>query len=151
MKSDILQETLGTILKNIEKDGIQKIVVGAVIFVKDNALLLLKRKADDFMGGLVELPSGTLESNEDILIGLKREIKEETNLDIKSVDAYIGAFDYLSGSGKKTRQLNFRVTTTDANIKLSEEHETFYLCAKTSEEYKKLNISEKTREIIEKA
>ena len=26
MKSDILQETLGTILKNIEKDGIQKIV-----------------------------------------------------------------------------------------------------------------------------
>ncbi len=29
MKSEILQETLGDILKNIEKDGIQKIVVGA--------------------------------------------------------------------------------------------------------------------------
>ena len=102
------------------------------------------------MGELVELPSGTLEPNEDILIGLKREIKEETNLDIKSVDTYLGSFDYLSSSGKKTRQLNFRVTTIDANIKLSKKHEEFYLCSKTSEEYRKLNISEKIREIIER-
>ena len=88
MSSEILQEPLSSILKNIEKDGIQKIVVGA--------------------------------------------------------------FDYLSSSGKKTRQLNFRVTTIDTNIKLSKEHEEFYLCSKTSEEYRKLNISEKIREIIER-
>lgn len=88
MSSEILQETLSSILKNIEKDGIQKIVVGS--------------------------------------------------------------FDYLSSSGKKTRQLNFRVTTIDTNIKLSKEHEEFYLCSKTSEEYRKLNISEKIREIIER-
>ena len=59
----------------------------------------------------------------------------------------VGSFDYLSSSGKKTRQLNFRVTTIDTNIKLSKEHEEFYLCSKTSEEYRKLNISEKIREI----
>ena len=59
----------------------------------------------------------------------------------------VGSFDYLSSSGKKTQQLNFRVTTIDTNIKLSKEHEEFYLCSKTSEEYRKLNISEKIREI----
>lgn len=80
-------------------DHIQKIVVGAIIY-HNNKILILKRNADDFMGGIYELPSGNLEKDESIDCGLKREILEETNLHIKSIDAYLGSFDYLSSSKK---------------------------------------------------
>ena len=49
-----------------------------------------------------------------------REIKEETNLDIKKVTSYIDQFDYLSGSSKKCRQFNFKVEVTGGPILLTE-------------------------------
>lgn len=89
-------------------DGVEKIVVGGII-CKNNKILLLKRKDDDFMGGIYELPSGNLEKNEGIEIGLIREVKEETALDVEKIGTFINTFDYLSGSGKKVRQFNFEV------------------------------------------
>ena len=85
------------------------------------------------MGGLIELPSGTVEKDEFLIDGLIREIKEETNLEIKSIDKFIGTFDYFSSSGKKTRQVNFVVSVTNNDIKLSDEHEAFYILSKDSE------------------
>lgn len=151
LENKINKNLLDNILHQLRQDNIQKTVVGAVIFIDEKTPLLLKRKSDDFMGGLVELPSGTLENNEFLIDSLIREIKEETNLDIKSIDYYVDVFDYVSGSGKKTRQINFVVTPENMNIKLSEEHVTFYTYNIESEEFKKLNISSKTKKIIEKA
>ena len=84
MINKVPQTTLNKILEDIKNDEIQKIVVGAVILIEKDSPLLLKRKSDDFMGGLIELPSGTLEPHEDIISGLIREIKEETNCDVVS-------------------------------------------------------------------
>ncbi len=55
--------------KNIEqqakKDGIERFMVGAVIF--NNKLILFVRRAqDDFMGGIYELPSGKVDVSEKI-------------------------------------------------------------------------------------
>ena len=55
-----------TIYKNIESDNIQKVVVGSVIDMGKNKLLLLRRQKNDFMGGLVELPSGTVDTAESL-------------------------------------------------------------------------------------
>ena len=77
----MVQTELQQIIMNIHRDNIQKIVVAAVVLI-NNAPLLLKRTTNDFMGGLVELPSGTVEKNETILNALYREIKEETNCDV---------------------------------------------------------------------
>ena len=55
---------------------------------------------------------------------LKREIKEETNLDLTKVISYINYFDYLSRSGKKCRQFNFKVEVTGGPIVLTE-HDTY--------------------------
>lgn len=60
-------------------DGIQQQVVGATIDHNGRALLL-RRPIDDFRGGTQELPSGMVETGEDLLTGLSREVTEETGL-----------------------------------------------------------------------
>jgi 8-oxo-dGTP diphosphatase len=44
----------------------------------------------------------------------------ETGLTVTTVRAYLGHFDYLSKSGKLTRQFNFTATTTGETVKLTE-------------------------------
>ena len=130
-----------------KEDGIEKIVVGGVITNKQNEVLILRRKADDFLGGIDELPSGKLETGETIFEGLIREIKEETNLDVENICSYIDFFDYLSGSGKKSRQYNFwvKVKSYD-NIKLTEHDEFKWLSLKDC--YEDKNITPKTMTTI---
>lgn len=107
-----------------KEDGIEKIVVGGVITDDNDKVLILRRNADDFLGGIDELPSGKLEDGESIFQGLLREVKEETDLDVDKICGYIDFFDYISGSGKKSRQYNFWVKTkSNDGIKLSEHDE----------------------------
>jgi 8-oxo-dGTP diphosphatase len=113
-------------------DGIQQLVVGAVVAEVDT-VLLLHRPADDFMGGIYELPSGKVEPGEVLDQALIREVKEETGLDIESITTYLGSFDYTSGSGKKTRQFNFTVAVTTTQPVVLQEHDE-YQWAPVSEE-----------------
>lgn len=149
MKNEVSDTKLNELLAQAEKDGIQKLVVGAVI-VDDGKVLFLERKADDFMGGLVELPSGTIDEGEDLLTSLAREVKEETGLEVVSVDGFISTFDYRSASGKKTRQFNFKVTTAGSVHLDGEEHIARHWVAPDSDEYSKLNISDAVREVSTK-
>ena len=129
--------------KRAKKDGIEKIVVGGVITNEKDQVLILRRKADNFLGGIDELPSGKLENEESIFEGLIREIKEETNLDVYKICGYIDFFDYLSGSGKKSRQYNFWIKTKSTNeIKLTEHDE--YKWFKLEECYKNKNLTPET-------
>jgi len=117
---DQLVDRLATEARN---DGIAQTVVGAVITDAQGRVLLLKRPADDFMGGLWELPSGKVDPGERLDAALDREVKEETGLDIAEVTAYLGYFDYTSGSGKPSRQFNFAVSTTATDPVVLTEHD----------------------------
>lgn len=151
MKNTIPQQVMARIYSTIQSDDIQKAVVGAVIDMGGNKPLLLKRRSDDFMGGLVELPSGTVETNESLEEALVREVREETGLTVHEICAFLGTFDYLSKSGKKTRQFNFKITVTDNNVRLSCEHEAYYAYDLKSADFQSLNISTATKNIIGKA
>ena len=106
--------------KEAQKDNISRHVVGAVV-EKDFEILLLERPKEDFMGGIYELPGGEVEKGESLDVTLYREINEETGLKIKSINKYLGHFDYTSQSGKITRQFNFVVSVEKPlNIKLQE-------------------------------
>ena len=63
MQSKINPTIIQQWLIDAQKDGIQKLVVGAVIY-KNNKFLLVERVPSDFMGGFVEIPSGTVEAGE---------------------------------------------------------------------------------------
>lgn len=128
------------------RDGIEKIVVGAIIS-KDGKVLVLRRKQDDYLGGIDELPSGHVEQGESVLDALRREVKEETGLTVTHIHRLESQFDYLTGSGKKARQLNFVVDVSDSGetIILSE-HSAY--CWAGPEEVQALNLSEKTRNAL---
>ena len=103
-------------------DGVQQQVVGAVI-QDGERVLLLQRPADDFRGGAWELPSGKVDPGEDLGEALRREVAEETGLSVARVSAYLGAFEYRSGSGKHTRQHTWAVAVEPGEIQLTEHDE----------------------------
>jgi 8-oxo-dGTP diphosphatase len=109
-------------------DGVQQFVVGAVVQLEDT-VLLLKRPQDDFMGGIFELPSGKVEPGEGLGEALAREVQEESALTVTDIRDYLGHFDYVSGSGKHSRQFNFAVDVAAAEPVQLQEHDD-YLWAK---------------------
>jgi 8-oxo-dGTP diphosphatase len=107
-----------------ENDRVQQLVVGAVV-QHDGNVLLLQRPEDDFMGGIFELPSGKVEADEPLDAALAREVREETGLDVLRISGYLGAFDYTSGSGTKSRQFNFAVDVTASEPVRLQEHDAY--------------------------
>ena len=92
------------------------------LYVKDGKVLLLKRANEPFKGrwGLV---GGAVEKGETLIQALKREFKEETNLDIevgKLIDTRIEkTFD-------RTKKIfTFEVLTAVGAIKLNPESEAY--------------------------
>jgi len=142
MEEEKLEQKL---INKAHNDNIFRLVVGGVIIKEKRKVLLLKRKIDDFLGGIDELPSGKVEEEELLIATLKREILEETGLPIKKVIDYLGHFDYISKTGKLTRQFNFAVTILDGKIKINpKEHEAYYWV-----DIDKLSDTKLTQNVIE--
>ena len=57
----------------------------SMIIEKGGKILLLKRAEDQSKGGLWNLPGGGVEENESYEEAIRREVKEETNLDISEL------------------------------------------------------------------
>lgn len=152
MQISISDSLLSKLLAKIKEDKIDKIVVGAVILNEKQEVLLLKRAEHDFMGGLVELPSGVVGVGESLIQALVREVKEETGTNLVKISHYVDSFDYFSSSGKSTRQLSFVAITTGGRIKLNKnEHSSYYWVEIGEQLYNSLNISKETKKIIELA
>ena len=151
MQSNIEPTIIQQLLTDSQKDDIQKLVVGAVIR-KNNKFLLLERVPSDSMGGFVGIPSGTVEAGEDLLTALAREVQEETGLLATSVLEYLGSFDWISSSGKRTRHFNFLVEVKGGEIKLSpSEHQAYYWVALSDAAFTTLNISDATKAVLKTA
>lgn len=134
------------------KDGIQKYVVGACIVHEGKVLLLKRSLKEEFLPGLIELPSGKVEDGETLASALPREVLEETNLTVKTIDTYLDSFDYTSHSGKKARQYNFTVTVEDiAPLTLNDdEHSEYFWVDPQLHDFSHFTVSENTLEIIGK-
>ena len=106
------------------RDGITKLVVGAIVHA-DGQVLILRRSAEDaFMGGIEELPSGGVEPGENLLTALERELAEEIGWTgpLTLDPGFVTHFDYISGSGRKARQYTFGLAHHGRPIVLSTEH-----------------------------
>ena len=57
-----MQKIYQNLIEKANIDNIERYVVGGIIY--NGKYLLLERKSNDFMGGILELPSGKVEQNE---------------------------------------------------------------------------------------
>ena len=138
----------GSLVPLALKEGISRLVVGAVVAHQGKVLLLCRRQ-DDFMGGIYELPSGVVEEGETLGEALAREVEEETGLELIRSGAYVGSFDYLSGSGRATRQFNFLVEVApNTQVRLTE-HDTYVWVDR--ETLAELTVTEETRLAVSSA
>lgn len=62
--------------------------IGVAVIWKNNKILIGKRQEDKMLGGLWEFPGGKQKENETIQETVIREVKEETDLDIKIDSQY---------------------------------------------------------------
>jgi len=108
-------------------------VAGGIIFKEQPgekpALLLIQRAKDDHWPNFFEFPRGKCDfgKNEALIHCLKREVKEETGIDIIPLK-FIDKFSYTADEGKRlSTQHNFLCKMKDPNqkVKLSKEHQGF--------------------------
>ena len=99
-----------------------RIAVKSFIINSENKLLLIKRRSNDVhKPGQWDIPGGRLELGENPFLGLKRETKEETNLDIDIVSP-LHVQHFTRDDGQKITMLIFFCRPKNIDLRLSEEH-----------------------------
>lgn len=69
----------------IDKMGIFSVPVSVhLLLIKENKILLMRRKNTGYADGLYSMPAGKLEPKESVENAIIREVKEEINIDIKN-------------------------------------------------------------------
>lgn len=108
----------------------QRIATKALI-VNDNGQVLILREADTYEEGTnisrYGLPGGRIDPGEPFLEGLKREVYEETGLDIEVKNPlYVGEWwPVIKGNKNQIVAIFFVCKALNSNVKLSEEHDDF--------------------------
>lgn len=111
--------------KKAQQDGITHISTGVAV-LRDGKILMVRRVANDYLGGVYELPGGGVDQNETITGAAIREAREETGLIVSNVIGTFAGFDYSTDRKPKVRQINFLVEVEPGNIELNpEEHDAY--------------------------
>lgn len=102
------------------------VVVNALIKnPSGNKFLIVKRDSKSKIHhSLWMFPGGKVEANEDLIEALKREIREETNLEINNIKK-ISEYEYKRPDDSITFGICFSAASTTENIKLNDELEDF--------------------------
>ncbi len=93
--------------------------------MRDEKVLLVRRREDDFLGGIYEFPGGVVEEGEGLADALIREVREETGLRVSEIGKYVGFFDYESEYGERRRVFNFQVEVGEPLEIQLKEHDRF--------------------------
>jgi len=92
------------------------------MIVNDGKLLIVKRAdTNSYKPGIWEIPGGRIVENEDLILGLFREIKEETGLDIR-VNREINVRDFKRDDKQEIEMHIFLCNAISDSIILSKEH-----------------------------
>ena len=99
-------------------------VVNAIIKSRDGSRFLAIKRKDGIHAGKWAFPGGVVEKGETAEDALKREVKEETGLDISRIIRKISEYEYSRSkeeSGKNSKGQCFLVEVKNENVKMSPE------------------------------
>ncbi|MGQ4597870.1 NUDIX domain-containing protein [Nocardia sp. R6R-6] len=123
--SDELARIEQRLRSEAQRDGIAHFVIGIAVF-RAGKLLLVRRTAGDYRGGLYELPGGGVESGETFAECVARELLEETGLHVRVITEFVGGFDYATRTKSKVRKYSFVVEAQPGDVALAPgEHDAF--------------------------
>ena len=104
-----------------------KVGVKILLKNKEGKHLILKRSAEKYPeagSDLWDIVGGRIDPGSPLIDNLKREIKEETGLDLMSEPSLVHAQDILRVAGKHVVRLTY-VGDIDGEIVLSDEHDDY--------------------------
>lgn len=87
----VLIESLNTVMVKSKK--VIHAVVAVIVDTNTDKVLVSKRREGQSYAGFWEFPGGKIEESEEILESLRRELKEELNIDLISSE-YLSTVDY---------------------------------------------------------
>jgi 8-oxo-dGTP diphosphatase len=102
----------------------KKIIINAMkaMILYNKKVLILKRTDNNRIGGGTwEFAGGKLEFGEDLISGLKREISEETGLEV-TVDRLLFATTFQTHEYRQVVIINYLCKSNTDKVILSEEH-----------------------------
>ncbi|MBD7965857.1 NUDIX hydrolase [Fictibacillus norfolkensis] len=121
-------------------DGIVLVVMASII--NDDKVLIIKENKPNALNKWT-FPGGHIEYGEDILVAAKREVKEETGLDLKLVGT-TGVYNFISSTNDQVILFHFIGEVTDGHINLEEEGitESMWIMVNELAKFKKEDLRE---------
>lgn len=92
---------------------------------KDKFLIVKRKKSESIHSSLWAFPGGKVEGNEILIDALKREVKEETSLEVNDDFKKLSEFEYKRPNGGVTLGICFSCIALSENVKISKEHDDF--------------------------
>ncbi len=139
-KSISADEVLSALLENSVR------VVNAIVkHPKENKFLTIKRKKG-IHSGKWAFPGGIVETGESNEIALKRELKEETGLELLKIIKKISDYSYSRPEGRNTQGNSYLIEVKDERVSINEESSEYRWV--TIEEFEELDHIEGLEEEI---
>jgi 8-oxo-dGTP diphosphatase len=91
--------------------------VGAVVLDKDHRILLVRRGKEP-LAGEWSIPGGALELGERLEDGIRREVREETGLEVKP-EEIVAVFDHISHATEDPSRIRFHYVLVDYRCRVS--------------------------------
>lgn len=116
--------------------------IGVKAIIINNGKILFIKRSDkyDHLKDAWDIPGGRINFGEDPEQGLQREIKEETNLDLKQIEQIIDVSTVFKNEEKHIIRITYLCSVKNSDIILSNEHTAYQWF--TKDEAEKLSFKD---------
>ena len=142
-----------SLILKAQNDGIERLNVAAVLFGNEGKMLITQRSATKkYLPNVWHIPGGQIDAGETVEEALKREVKEELDLEITEIIADTGvAHDYIGHGGLKSRTL-FILAKSQGEITLDHENQAYkYIDSSEIDEYLEDHVQEANHQVFDAA
>ena len=107
-------------------DKMGKFYVGVKAIIKNSDKILLIKRSDkykaDSIQGIWDIPGGRINFGEEPIDGLKREIYEETGLELDEIKQILDASTIFIDEERHIVRITYLCTVKSSEVNISEEH-----------------------------